>query len=259
MATASIRLAFFITAQAVAWDASQDLLEAARKGDIQAVKAALENQAGLEAKTRYGQTPLFLAAMNGHAEVVQFLLDKNAKVDVTDTFYKSTAIGFAASRKHIAVVKLLLPRSADQDRNLDTVTGLRNAELVSAVLAAGKPSQAALDRNFELATGTPEIAESLRKAGAQPPAPAFEVDAKTLDSYTGAFRSDAIPLEIKVFTKEGKLYLQAAGQPEFAPKAKSSTVFEFMPARLKVEFSAPDAFGLEQGGQKFNFKKVVTP
>lgn len=256
----AIQLMLLFSLRAPAWDAAQDLLDSARKGDLAGVKAVIGNQADLlETKTRYGQTPLFLAAMNGHAGVVQFLLDQGAKVDVTDTFYKSTAVGFAASRKHLNVVKLLLARSADVDRNLDTVTGLRNTELVGAVLAAGKPSQAALDRNFELASGHPEIAELLRKAGAQPPAPGAAVDAKVLESYSGSYRADGFPLEIKALVKEGKLYLQATGQPEFAPKAKSATLFEFAPAHLEVEFNAPGAFILRQGGQTFNFKKVVTP
>ena len=246
--------------RAAAWDAVQDLLDAARKGDLPAVKTALASaDAGLEAKTRYGQTPLFLAAMNGHAEVVRFLLEKGAKVDVTDTFYKSTAIGFAAGRKHFEVIKLMLPRSTEHDGNLDAVTGLRNPELVAAVLAAGKPSQAALDRNFELASANADIAGLLRKAGAQPPAPGVEVDAKVLASYAGSYRADGFPLEIKVSARDGKLYMQATGQGEFAPKAKSVTLFEFAPARLEVEFSAPAAFTLRQGGQVTNFKKVVTP
>lgn len=242
-----------------AWDAAQDLLDAARKGDLAGVKTALAAPADLESKTRYGQTPLFLASMNGHLEVVEFLLGKGAKVDVTDTFYKSTAIGFAAGRKHFAVVKLLLARSSDHDRNLDSVASLRNPELVAAVLSAGKPTQAALDRNFEIASANnPEIAELLRKAGAQPPAPGAAVDPQVLESYTGSYRADGFPLEIKALVKEGKLFLQATGQPEFAPKAKSPTVFEFAPARLEVEFNAPGAFILRQGGQVINFKKAVS-
>jgi len=236
-----------------------DILDAARKGDLATLKAALENKADLESKTRYGQTPLYLAAMNGHVEVVKFLLDQGAKVDVTDTFYKSSAIGFAASRKHVDVVKILLPRSTDFDRNLNTATSLRNPEMVAAVLAAGKPSQAALDRNFELAASHAEIAGLLRKAGAQPPAPGVDVDPKILESYAGLYKTDAMPLEITVSVKEGKLNLQAASQPGFAPRAKSATVFEFAPARLEVEFNAPGAFILRQSGQVFNFKKVVKP
>ena len=242
----------------LAWDATQDLLDGARKGDLGAVKAALASDANLESKTRYGQTPLYLAAMNGHTEVVGFLIDKGAQVDVTDTFYKNSALGFAASRKHIAVVKLLLPHSRDFDRNLDNATSLRNPELVAAVLAAGKPSQDALDRNFELAASHAEIGELLRKAGAQPPAPGIEVDAKILDSYAGSYRADGFPLEIKIFTSEGKLHAQATGQPGFAPKAKSATVFGFAPAKIEFEFNAPGAFILRQNGQVLNFKKVAT-
>lgn len=240
------------------FDASQDLLDSARRGDLAQVKAALENNADVEAKTRYGQTPLYLAAMNGHTDVVRALLDKGAKVDVSDTFYKSSAIGFAASRKHTEVVKLLLPHSTDYDRNLDTATSLRNVELVTAVLATGKATQAALNRNFELASNHAGIAELLRKAGAQPPPPGIDVDAKVLDSYSGAYKSELLPVEVKVYTREGKLYAQATGQQEFSLRAKSPTLFEFPPARIEMEFGSPGAFTLRQGGQTFGFKKVVT-
>jgi hypothetical protein len=55
----------------IAWaDTNADLLSAARAGDLAAVKTAVEGGAVLETKTPYGQTPLYLAAMNGHEEVV---------------------------------------------------------------------------------------------------------------------------------------------------------------------------------------------
>ncbi len=250
-------LALCLSLNGLAFDAARELLDAARKGDLAGINAALENHASIESKTRYGQTPLFLAAMNGHIEALQLLLENGAKVDVSDSFYKSSAIGFAASRKQIAAVKLMLPRSTDVDRNLDSVTSLRNPELVVAVLAAGKPSQASLDRNLELASSHAEIAELLRKAGAKPPPPGVDVEAKILESYTGAYRAEGLRFDIKASTKEGKLYLQATGQPEFAPKAKSATVCEFPAARLAVEFNGPGTFVLRQGGQTFNFKKVV--
>src|SRR5882762_5705519 len=81
-------------------DANADLLSAARNGDLAAVKTAMEGGATVETKTPYGQTPLYLAAMNGHEEVVRLLLDKGASADVQDTFYKASMLGFVLDRKH---------------------------------------------------------------------------------------------------------------------------------------------------------------
>ena len=97
----------------------------------------------------------------------------------------------------------------------------------------------------------------LKKAGAKEPAPPVTIDAKVLETYAGAYKTDQFPIGIKVFVKEGKLYLQADGQPEFTPKPKSATVFEFAPAQLQVEFDTAAGFTLKQGGMTFKFKKVV--
>ncbi len=83
------------------------------------------------------------------------------------------------------------------------------------------------------------------------------VDAKILESYVGTFKTEAIPLDIKVFVKEGKLYLQATGQSEFAPKPKSPTQFVMAAYNLEVEFDSANTFTLKQGGQTFKFKKAV--
>ncbi len=68
-------LAFASALIIFAKDANEDLLSASRAGDLTAVKTAIENGAALETKTSYGQTPLYLAAMSGHEDVVRFLLD----------------------------------------------------------------------------------------------------------------------------------------------------------------------------------------
>jgi ankyrin repeat protein len=54
----------------------------------------LKKACPFEAKTAYGQTPLYLAAMSGHEAVVQFLLDRGAKTDITDSFYKASVLDF---------------------------------------------------------------------------------------------------------------------------------------------------------------------
>lgn len=241
-------------------DVSEELLTAARNGDLAAVKALVEKGAAIETKTSYGQTPLYLAAMSGHQDVVEFLLSKGASTDVHDTFYKAPMLVFVLQRKHYDVAKALIAKgSGSPDDDLSAV-GTRNAEMVQAVLNKGKPSQASLDKFYEIALDQKQdaAAELLKKAGAQPPAPPVQVDAKVLESYAGSYKSEQLPFEIKVFVKEGKLYLQATGQPEFAPKPKSATVFEFPAFRLAVEFDSASSFTLKQGGD-FRFKKVVTP
>ena len=238
-----------------------ELLAAARRGDLSAVQMLCEKGAALEAKTPYGQTPLYLAAMNGHAEVVRFLLEKGANSDVKDTFYKAPMLGFVLQRKHYDVAKLLIEKSsASPDALLPEVAQSPNAGLVDAVLAKGKVSQPLLDSVYESALERKQVdvAELLKKAGANEPAPAVMVDPKVLDTYAGTYKTDQISLEIKVFVKEGKLYVQATGQPEFAPKPLSPTSFTLARIQLRMDFDAPGSFRLKQGGREFTFKRAVS-
>ena len=55
------------------------LLEAARKGDREAVRAALENGADINTRDEKRATPLILAANAGHGEVVKLLIAKGGR------------------------------------------------------------------------------------------------------------------------------------------------------------------------------------
>jgi len=239
-------------------DNDEALLAAARKGDLASVKQLCEKGAAIEAKTPYGQTPLYLAAMNGHEEVVRFLIEKGANTDVKDSFYNASILGFTLERKHFGVSKLLIANGGSADEQLPEVVEAENAELVETVLAKGKVSQAALDKSYEMAIEQKQaaIGELLKKAGAHEPVPPFAVDPKVLESYVGTYKTDQLPFDVKVFLKDGKLYLQATGQPEFAPKPKSPTSFEFPQYQLQVDFDSA-SFTLKQGGKEFKFRKAV--
>jgi len=252
-------LIFWMAAALAAADINADLLEASRKGDLDAVKALIEKGASIEAQTPYGQTPLFMAAMSGHEAVVGYLLDKGAKADLNDTFYKASLFDFVVTRKHFAVARLLIAKGkGNPDEELKSASDY--PDLVKAVLENGKPSQEALDSTYEgaLADNKKDVAELLKKAGAHEPPPGVAVDARVLESYAGTFKTESFPLDLKVFVKDGKLYMQATGQPEFALKPKSPTVFAFAPARLEVEFDSPASFTLKQGDMNMKFKKAVT-
>ena len=92
---------------------------------------------------------------------------------------------------------------------------------------------------------------------ARPAKPAVAVDAKTLESYSGTYKSEQIPLDIKVSAREGKLFLQATGQPEFSLQAISATQFEFAAAGIVVEFDSPASFTLKQRGVNSKFTKAA--
>jgi hypothetical protein len=99
----------------------------------------------------------------------------------------------------------------------------------------------------------------LQKSAAGDSAAPFVPDPKTLAAYAGAYKSEQLPIEITVFVKDGKLYMQGAGQPEFPLKPKSATQFEFPAAQIQIEFDSPAGFTLKQGGRTSQFKKVVAP
>jgi len=257
------RLAGLVLALALsvfAADVNEELLEAARKGDLAAVKALCEKGASIEAKTPYGQTPLYLAAMKGHDDVVRFLLDKGARTDVKDSFYKSPMLDFVLYEKHFEVAKLLIAKgTGSPDDELAAVADSENPGLVEAVLLKGKVSQTALDKTYESALDQKQtaVADLLKKAGAHEPAPPVAVDPKVLESYAGTYRTEQLPFDMKVFVKDGKLYLQATGQPEIATKAKSPAVFEYSPYQLQIDFDSAAGFTLKQGSREFKFKKAV--
>ena len=57
---------------------------AAENGHEAVVKLLVEKGADLESKDRDGQTPLSLAAMNGHEAVVKLLVEKGADLESKD-------------------------------------------------------------------------------------------------------------------------------------------------------------------------------
>lgn len=216
----TILLAIFVIfpLHALAQDTKQalndQLWEAARKGDAVMVRALLDKGADVNAKFRYGATALSYASDKGHTEVVNVLLERGADVNVKDTFYQSTPLQWAASKGHIAIIKALLDKGAtgiDQVLMIGARRG--NAEMVRIVLAKGgaKPETLAAALAAALNDNKAEIADLLRKAGAQPPP---EIDAATLQSYVGKYKSEQ-GLEINVTYKDGKLLAAPAGQTPF--------------------------------------------
>ncbi len=97
---------------------SDSLWSAAREGNLENVQAALANGVEVDARAEDGATALFYAAQYGHAEIVAFLAEHGADVnvsaslDVGDRAYRVSALGAAALGGYADVVRTLLNRGA---------------------------------------------------------------------------------------------------------------------------------------------------
>jgi ankyrin repeat protein len=250
--------------QQVATNSNQALndeyFEAVRKGDVAAVKAALDKGADVNAKFRYGATALFKAAERGHTPVVALLLERGADVKVKDTFYGATAMTWALDNDHFDIVKLLLAKGGgDVDEVLQSGARGGNAQLVKIALDQGGATETTMTAALAMAAANEkgaEIVELLKKAGAKPP---LEVDPATLQKYAGKYRGDPGP-ELNITFKDGKLFaalgrdsqpLMALDNTTFRPVAFGNITLVF-----NVEGDKATSMTFKQGTNTSQLKRI---
>ena len=88
------------------------LINAAKDGDLEAVRDLLHRGAEVDAQSEKGKTALHYAAANGHVEVVKVLITSGAKVDSRDRDWH-TPLMFAAIYGCNHTVQALLTSGAD--------------------------------------------------------------------------------------------------------------------------------------------------
>lgn len=241
---------------------NEQMYEAVRRGDAAAVTALLDKGADVNAKFRYGATALFKAAERGHAEIVKLLLARGADATVRDTFYGAKAMTWAlGDNPNVEVVRALLEKDPGSVEDV-LMTGVRegNVALVEAALAQGGAAAETLTAALAASMNDRDktaIAEALRKAGAKPP---LELDAATLQSYAGRYRSEQGP-EITFTVRDGNLFATPANQGPRALMALEKTTFrpvEFggMMITFAVEGDKVSGFTLKQGPNTSVYKRV---
>jgi ankyrin repeat protein len=242
-----------------------DLLAAARRGDLEQVKQLIEKGANIEAATRYATTPLYFAARNGHLPVVEYLLAKGANPNVTDTFYKMHILAAAAEKSGAPVLKALLDAGAKPPPNLLMMAALQGSpEVLRFLVEATKPAPEALSNLLQMALQNNKEANAqvLREAGAKAPElKPVALPAAILARYAGSYSSAAAgPFTFTV--QDGKLTGGPAGQTlvfealderTFYPSAMPAARLVFPPG------SGPaPGFTLANMGQTLEFKRTET-
>ena len=122
-------------------------MDAANKGNIEAVKQHLTGGADVNAKGIGGMTPLHRAAREGHKEVSELLITNSADVNAKDKRGR-TPLHRAAREGHKEVAELLIAKDADV-----------NAKSESGLLKGETPLDEAIKRKRT------EVADLLRKHG----------------------------------------------------------------------------------------------
>ena len=127
------------------------LLDATKRGDVVAVKAALKQGADVNAAQGDGLTALHLAAQEGNLEIVKVLLGAKANVNAKSKIGEYTPLHLAASGAHLDVTLALLAAKADPGA-VTTTTGvtplhlaakaLNGEAVVKALLEKGAPANA---------------------------------------------------------------------------------------------------------------------
>jgi ankyrin repeat protein len=94
---------------------------AAEQGSAEIVEALLQTGADANAtRGRSGETALMLAARAGHVEVLQRLLAYSADVNVTDDVRQQTALMWAAAESHALAARLLVEAGAQLEARSST-------------------------------------------------------------------------------------------------------------------------------------------
>jgi ankyrin repeat protein len=117
----------------------QEIFEALRKGDVAAAKDLIEKSPQLlEMRDSDGDTPLHYAAHGGSAELINYFIDKGAKLELQDARQK-TPLHLAAINDRREAVSVLLKRGAALETRDDY-------ERTALILCARERGQAATGR-----------------------------------------------------------------------------------------------------------------
>ena len=249
----------------LAQDPKEDFFAAARKGDIEALKALMAKGVDVNSKTNYGATALFYACDRGNTAVVQFLIEKGADVNTRDTFYNTTPIIWAAQRGFAEVVKLLLDHGANGSKDQFLMMGVEGHynELVKLMLDRGGILPETLSLALKEAEDNKwaDTADLLKKAGAKPaPKADFKVDEATLKTYEGVYKNEQVG-ELTFVVKDGKFTGRLGGQDWFTTAAIDKNTFNIVEAAgatIKFNSEGEKVVGLtlKQVGNTFEFKRV---
>ena len=247
----------------------EELISAAQRGDLEAVRALLDRGVDVNSESRYGATPLAFAVNRGNEELARLLLERGADVDAKDTFYGFTPVVMAMmggrdSEPHRRILLEILKRKpADADQALLYGVQQADLEVIRAAVDAGVTARGLRSALTQAETrGLPRVIELMRElAPPEDESPGIELSPEQLALYEGDYRNEQLGMSIKIFLEGEALKLQVQGQPAFTLGAVAEHEFETVDLPdVAVAFAGRagtiERFALTQAGRTLTFGRV---
>ena len=124
------------------------LVTAVSNGDVETARQLLDAEPDLARQQQGGASPLHYAAIHGHRNAVDLLIDRGASMEDLDTEYRAAPIGWANEKGHMDLVHHLRKRGTQVSLHMAAAFGFE--EDVEA-LATAHPDHV----NLLLGYGTP--------------------------------------------------------------------------------------------------------
>jgi len=125
-----------------------DLVDAARRGEVEVVQTLLAKGADVNAAEGDGLTALHAAAEQGHVEVAELLISAGAELEASTRIGQYTALHLAARRGHGSVVQVLVGAGADVYATTSN-SGVTALHLAAAAVGGEEAVVALLDHGAD--------------------------------------------------------------------------------------------------------------
>jgi hypothetical protein len=237
----------------------EDIVEAAKNGNLNAVQAILEKDPSmLNAKNRNGYTPLHWACMRAHWDVAKYLVQKGADLNVVGGD-GGTQVNWAVHHDNVDMIQFLFENGAKLNNQnqwgmteLHTAIWRGNINVVKFLLDQGsdpeiKTNEGWTAMHYAYRSGHDNIIEMLKNRGLsmtakdsmgrtpqylyfKKPNP-IVLTSRELDEYVGKYYvGDYLLLE--VWREGAKLKIMEFGPDEIYPAAKDFFYFKQAPWTL---------------------------
>lgn len=225
-----------------------EMWKAARDGNLEAIKAAVEAGVDVDSPTDYGATALFFACDRGHEDIVKFVLENGADPNARDTFYNATAMGRSLGQDNKNIIVLMIKHGGEGAGGVFlSAVDSGEVDFTKSIIETGVLSKDQLVRARELATRQPaqknreEILALFEQLELPEPAEVPPLDAESIKRYEGKFKAPRFTVSVAAeelvlrlgFGEGEKMPLLQLSETEFL-LGNRSLRYEFEDGKVKT-------------------------